>query len=140
MATDLFAKLKWFLCFSLMIGSFTQNAQSSEVSIVNAKRNIPLSDSEKVYKDFYLNVGSQAGFKRNSVLNVYRKQLLSDATGTQSLGELKILVGQLKVIALDRNLAVAREVKLTSRDNEPMLDQIGIMIGDLVEVASTAGR
>ena len=139
MTTDLLAKLR-IVSVIITFNAFFQIGNAAEVTIANAKRNIPLTDTELTYKDYYMTVDASLGVQRNVILNVYRKQLLSDATGTQSLGELKILVGQLKVIALDRNIAVAREVKLISRENEPMLEQTGIMIGDLVEVAAKPSR
>lgn len=116
---------------------FSWEAFSADVSIVEIRRNIPLSDTDPVYKDFYINGGSDAGLKKNSVLTVYRKLAMRDASGTQNYGELSIPVGQIKIIAIQKGLAVGREHKLISRDDEPMLEQIGIMTGDQVDLASS---
>jgi hypothetical protein len=43
-------------------------------------------------------------------------------------------VGQLKVISVQGRLAVAREYQLMSREDEPMLEQIGIMTGDRIDL------
>jgi hypothetical protein len=59
---------------------------------------------------------------------------IRDATGTQTFGEIDVRVGQLKIIATAGHVAVAREYKLISRDDEPMLEQTGIMIGDRLEL------
>jgi hypothetical protein len=113
---------------------FSWEAFSADLNVVEVHRNIPLSDDAPVYKDFYINAGTDAGLKRNLVVNVIRKMSIRDATGTQSYGDIDILVGQLKIIATQGRIAVAREYKLASRDTEPMLEQVGIMIGDRLEL------
>jgi hypothetical protein len=109
---------------------FSYQAFSADLSIVDARRNIPLSDTDPVYKDFYINAGTSEGLKRNMVVTVTRKMSIRDASGTQVFGDMEIPVGQIKIIALADHVAVAREYKLTSRDSEAMLEQMGLMIGD----------
>ncbi len=113
---------------------FSWEAFSADINVIDVRRNIPLSDEAPVYKDFYINAGTEAGLKKNLVVNVIRKMAIRDAAGTQSYGDFDILVGQLKIIAVKGRLAIAREYKLASRDDEPMLEQIGLMIGDRLEL------
>lgn len=115
----------------LLIGprSFAQ-----EMSVIEVRRNIPLSDAEPVYKDFYIHAAENTGLKKNQVVTVFRKQTIRDASGTQSFGDLQIPVGQLKIIAVQGQIAVAREFSLIPRDEEPMLEQIGIMTGDRIDL------
>lgn len=120
--------------FAILALLFSWEAFSADLNVVEVRRNIPLADDAPVYKDFYINAGTDAGLKKNLVVNVIRKMSIRDASGTQTYGEMDILVGQLKVIALNGRVAVAREYKLASRDSEPMLEQIGIMIGDRLEM------
>ncbi len=123
--------------FAILVLLFSWEAFSADVNIVEVRRNIPLSDEAPVYKDFYINAGSDAGLKKNLVVNVIRKMTVRDASGVQSYGDFDILVGQLKVIAVQGRLAIAREYKLISRDDEPMLEQIGMMVGDRLELAGS---
>lgn len=113
---------------------FSWEVFGADINVVEVRRNIPLSDEAPVYKDFYINAGPDAGLKKNLVITVYRKMSIRDATGTQSFGEIDIPVGQLRVIATTGKVAVAREYKLISRDDEPMLEQAGIMIGDRLQM------
>lgn len=122
------------LLILLSITSLSSVGLSKEISIVNVRRNIPLSEEEKPYKDFYINAGESDGLKKNLVITATRKVQIRDASGAQSFGEIKIPVGQLKIIATYGNLAVAREYKLLSREDLPMLEQIGIMSGDLIDI------
>ncbi len=116
--------------FFLFLGRI---AFGEDFSIVDIRRNIPLSDEEPVYKDFYLNGGETQGLKKNQILLVTRKQTIRDASGTHSFGEISIPVGELKILALYKNLSVARFHKLLSRDENPMLEQTGLLVGDIVQ-------
>lgn len=109
---------------------FSWEAFADAANVVNIRRNIPLSDEAAVYKDFYINAGSDLGLKKNMVVSVIRKLGIRDATGTQNYGEIPTQVGQLKIISVQNKVAIAREYLLTSRDSEPMIEQIGIMTGD----------
>lgn len=105
-----------------------------DLSIIDVHRNIPLSDTEPVYKDFYINAGIESGLKDNLVVTVYRKVNIRDASGTQSYGDIQIPVGRLKIIASFNRVSVAREFQLISRETVPMLDQVGIMNGDRIDL------
>lgn len=121
-----------FLLLALMLTAQLTFAQ--DLSIVDVRRNITLADDDVVYKDFYLNGGEGDGLKKNLVVTVMRKVQVRDANGSQSYGEIQIPVGQLRVIATYGKVSVAREYKLLSRDELPMLEQIGIMSGDRVDL------
>jgi hypothetical protein len=115
-----------------MIVSHTTMAQ--ELSIVDVRRNITLADDDIVYKDFYLNGGEAEGLKKNLVVTAVRKIQIRDANGSQSYGEILVPVGQLRVIATFGRVSVAREFKLLSRDDLPMLEQTGLMNGDRIDL------
>lgn len=113
------------------MGSHTQAA---ELTIVDVRKNIPLSDSEPAYKDFYLAGASVSALKKNMVVTAVRKSMIRDSRGTQSYGEIEIPVGQLRILGLFGDVAIAREYKLLSRDEHPMLEQVGLMSGDRIEL------
>jgi len=129
-----FGKLLFATAFVILTALFSWEVFAADMSVVEVRRNIPLSDEAPVYKDFYLNAGSESGLKKNMVLTIMRKTIIRDASGTQSYGEMDVPVGQLKVIAVQNKIAIAREYKLISRDEEPMLEQIGMMIGDAISM------
>lgn len=110
---------------------------SNELSIIDVRRNIPLADTDPVYKDYYINAGVESGLKENLVITVLRKTNIKDASGTQSYGDILIPVGRLKIIAAYHRVAVAREFQLMSRENQPMLEQVGLMNGDRVDLAGS---
>jgi hypothetical protein len=123
--------MKWILVLALL--AMHSLASADEISIFEVRRNIPLSDTDPVYKDFYVKNTDGAQLKKNQVYTVTRKMTLRDASGSQVMGEIQAQVGQLKIIAVYGKIAVAREVKIFSREELPMLDNPWFMIGDSLE-------
>lgn len=119
-----------FFTFSFLFTSV--NAQ--EISVIDVKRNITLSEADTVYKDFYLNAGDSSALRKNMIINVKRKINIKDAS-TKSIGDIETVVGQVKIIHIGSKVSVAREHKLIPRDEEPVLEQIGIMSGDRLDLA-----
>lgn len=121
-----------FFFLASLLASHTTMAQ--DLSIVDVRRHITLADDDIVYKDFYINGGESDGLKKNLVITAVRKIQVRDASGSQSYGEIQVPVGQLRVIATYGRVSVAREYKLLSRDELPMLEQTGLMNGDKIEL------
>ncbi len=115
---------------------FSQLA-NADISIIDVRKNIPLSDEDPSFTDFYINAGENEGLKKNTVVTVFRNINIRDSSGAQSFGEIGIPVGQVKIIAVYQKVAVAREYKLLPRDINPMLEQIGLMSGDRIELANS---
>lgn len=132
-AKDGFMKFLIFLGLIVTPIFFYGEVRADDMSVINVRRNIQLSENDPVYRDFYIDGGEDNGLKKNMVVQAIRKMSIRDASGAHAFGEIKIPVGQLKIIAVYPKVAVAREFKLLSRDDLPMLEQIGIMTGDLVE-------
>lgn len=121
------------LIFILLFG-FTNESKANDIVVVDVRRNITLAEDDKVYKDFYINAGPASGLKKNLVVTAVRKINVRDASGANAVGEILAPVGQLKVIAVFDRVAVAREYTLLSRDELPMLEQVGIMSGDRIDL------
>ncbi len=125
--------------FSLTLGLVwsagkLSTAHAEDFSIIEVKRNIQMSETDPVARDYYINAGSQQGLKNNMVLSVYRRVPVRDPSGGQTLGDVQMPVGQLKVLFLQDRLAVAREYQLKDFEEAPVLDQKGVMIGDKVQL------
>lgn len=122
----------YFILMTLFVAHIANAAD--DLSIIDVRRNIPLSDEEPIYKDFYINAGEDAGLKKNLVVTAVRKIMIRDSSGAQTYGEIEVPVGQLRILAIYGRVAVAREYKLLSRDENPMLEQIGLLVGDHLEL------
>ncbi len=126
----IFSKALWAMTFLL----FIHVARADDILIADARKNIPLADDEASFKDYYLSGKDLSGLKKNSLITVVRNITIKDASGSQSLGEISVPVGQLKVISIQGKVAVAREHKLFSRSELPTLEQTGLMIGDRIDL------
>ncbi len=120
--------------FILLIAQIYVSA--AEIVIVDVRRNITLSDDDAVYKDFYLEAGEGSGLKKNLVVNVKRKIYVRDQAA-KSIGDFETVVGQLRIVHVQGKIAVGREYKLQSRDEEAMVEQIGIMSGDHIDLTGS---
>lgn len=129
--------MKAFTIFVVFVAIFaTINSFAEDISVVDVKRNITMSDDDNIYKDFYINAGDGSALRKNMVVTVKRKVSIKDA-GTKAIGDFDAVVGQLKVILVGNKVSVAREFKLLPRDEAPMLEQSGIMTGDKIDLANS---
>lgn len=117
--------------FSVSVVSF-----ASEMVIVDVHRNIPLSEDEPAYKDYAISASDTSALKKHLVVNVKRRLQIRDASA-KSVGEVETTVGQVRIIHVDKKVAIAREYKLVSREDEVSLDQVGIMTGDSIDLAGS---
>lgn len=118
----------------LLVLFFSKPSQASELTIINVKRNIQLSETEPAYRDYYLSSGESSGLKKNMVVTVERKSQIKDSSGANSFGDINVPVAQIKILAVYKSTAVAREFKALSRKDHPVVDQMGIQIGDMISL------
>lgn len=118
---------------AILIMAYLPKSFAADISVIDVRRNITLAENDAVYKDYYIKTNAHTGFKKNLVVTAVRKINIRDASGANSFGSITVPVGQLKIIAIFDQIAVAREYALLSRDDLPMLEQIGIMVGDQID-------
>lgn len=115
-------------------------ARAADIMIFDVRRPLALSEKETTFKDFYINSGNESGLRAGMVVNVMRKIPLYDSYQNRSAGELMIKVARVKVVAVQRGLAVARQHSEFSRENNPILEDNYIMVGDLLDLASATSE
>lgn len=107
----------------------------AEVQVIQVKRNIPLSENEPVFKDYYLSGGSKSGLRVNLVVPVWRWINLRENSQGQDQS-MKILepVGWLKVIFVQEQFSVGRLYEAADYEQGPIFEQPGIMMGDIISL------
>ncbi len=118
--------------FILFLATLT--AQAEELTVVDVSRNIPLSDDEPIYRDYIIGVGDVGLLKKNLVVLV-KRNLNMKSIDQKEIGFVDTAVAQVKIIHVDKKIAVARDYKLIPRDNEVMLENLGVMTGDRIDLA-----
>ncbi len=124
--------LNWISLFVL----FWTQWSFAEVAVFDVRQNLAMSDSDKVYRDFYLNGGSEAGLKPGQVITLQRRLPLYDNYANHAAGELNLLVAKVKIIHVQKGLAVARLHSELAREDVPFLEDNYIMVGDILDIQS----
>jgi outer membrane protein OmpA-like peptidoglycan-associated protein len=82
-------------------------------------------------KDFYINGGEDDGLSESMVLDVYREKYIPDPNTGKEF-KVNILVGQVEIISLFKNIAITRIIALTSSYDAPIIRYRTVMLGDFV--------
>ena len=124
--------LRLTICLLFLI--FSVNAFAKNAVVFEIRRPISLDPKQSAPKDFYINAGNEIGLKKNMLVVVNRRTTLYDAYQNNSPGDLYVPVGQLRVIHVQKGLAVARLEQMVNRKNLPQLDYDAIMVGDSLDM------
>ena len=124
------------LSVNLLTASKSQ-AQEKEFTVFDVRKTLPLNDEQKVFKDYYVNIGSESGVKAGTILEVYRKVPVIDIYRNKAQGDLVIPVAHLRVIQSQKTMSVARVETVANPKDIPVVQFEAVMMGDRVQVAST---
>lgn len=111
-------------------------ANAEDIQVFDMRKSLALSDQEAVFRDFYLSKGLEAGLRPGMIVTVKRKLPLYDTIHNRSAGDLSVAVARIKIIHVEKNLAVARSHSDFDREDLPLLEDNYIMIGDEVDLSS----
>ncbi len=125
--------IKRFCFLSLFIAPMLAQA---DLTIFDVRKNLPMSNDEKVFRDFYINGGSESGLSTGMVITVQRRMPLYDSYQNRSAGDLQLKVAKIKIIHVQKGLAVARLHSEFTRDGAPILEDNFIMTGDQLDLNS----
>lgn len=129
-------KLPLLFCFFSTIEVQRVQAAEKEAMVIDVRKNVALSKNEKVYKNYYINMGANKGLKKGAIVDVLRRLPLHDPLRNVSVGDLKVKVAELEIIFGDEYLSIARVSKYENPEERPLLDVPDIMIGDRLDLAS----
>lgn len=127
--------MKVILTLFVLVASGAQG-----LTIFDVRKNLPMSDNEKVYRDFYINGGSESGLQRGMIITVERRMPLYDTYASRSAGDLQLKVAKVKIIHVQKGLAVARIFSEFTREDAPMLEDPFIMVGDRLDLNSATSE
>ena len=89
-----------------------------------------------MFRDIYVNMGTNQGIKTGSKLTVYRTITTMDEINQKSGKNISFKIGNLQVIHTDRDIAIARVIDFLPPEKTPIGTYTNVMVGDLVEVSS----
>ena len=115
---------------------YSNTAFSQDIVVFDQRKNLPLSDREPVYHDYYINAGSESGLKKGLYVDVVRAVPVSDPVQNKALATLTITVAKVQIIHVDKKISVARLAVEYANEDRPNLDYESIMLGDRVDLGS----
>lgn len=114
------------LCQSLWAKSFV---------IFSMAQDLPMGvEGEVVRKNYYINMGTGQGIRKDSVVDVFRIISVQNPYDAKSRVNYKVKIGELKIIHSMDNASIAM-VNEYEKENTPIFEIPQFMIGDHVAVS-----
>jgi hypothetical protein len=104
--------------------------------VFGVKSDFPMADSQTLYRDVYVNLGTSQGVKTGSLLDVFRTITTVDEINQRVGHNISFKIARLKVIHAEGDIAVARVEKFLPPETVPTGTYTNVMVGDQVEIAS----
>ena len=123
-----------FLSFIIMFMlnpclSFGENAEFPVFKIKIDTAPLHQRNGSGPARDIYLGGGESDGLRSSMLLNVYRKKTVQDPNNGEPF-EVSIAIGQIEVVSLYEDVAIARTVALVSSEDATVLRYRTVMTGD----------
>lgn len=121
----------FFLIFTLII---SQAVSARSYVIFSMAQDLPMGfDNEVVRKNYYINLGSGQGVKKDSIIDVSRIISVQNPYDNKKRVNYKVKIGELKVLHASDEAAIAMVHEYT-KDQAPIFELNQFMIGDHVSI------
>jgi hypothetical protein len=105
--------------------------------IYSVAQDLPMgTDSQVIKKNFYVNMGSNQGVKKGTLLSVYRIISVLDPYENKRRTNYKVKIGELKVLHTNDEAAITIAHKMNTDEESPVLDLDQFIVGDHVAVST----
>lgn len=110
-------------------------AIAKDYVIYSISQDIPMGNKDEIIrKNFYVDMGSNQGVKKGSVLDVYRVVSVLDPYESKKRFNHRIKIGEVKVLHAEDSSAIGILNKLEEGAETPVFEVGKMMIGDIVTV------
>jgi hypothetical protein len=119
------------LIFTLLI---SQAVSARSYVIFSMAQDLPMGfDNEIVRKNYYINMGSGQGVKKDSIVDVFRIVSVQNPYDNKKRVNYKVKIGELKVLHSSDEAAIAM-VNGYEKEETPIFEINQFMIGDHVSI------
>jgi hypothetical protein len=120
------------ILFTMLI---SQGISAKSYVIFSMAQDLPMGEeNEQVRKNYYVNMGSGQGVKKDSILNVYRIISVQNPYDNKKRVNYKVKIGELKVVHTSDEAAIAM-VNRYEKGPTPIFELNQFMIGDHVSIS-----
>jgi hypothetical protein len=124
-----------FALFCQIVLMHTAHARQHDFTVFDVRKTLSLHDDDPVYKDFYVNMGTESGVKIGDIVAVYRRVPVIDVYRNKAQGDLVVPIAHLRVIHTQKTMSVCRLAAAVNQKQIPVLQFDAVMMGDRVELA-----
>jgi hypothetical protein len=124
--------MKTFFLLATLLMSSSLYARS--FVIFSMVQDLPMGfENEVIRKNYYVNVGSGQGVKKNSILDVFRIISVQNPYDSKKRVNYRVKIGKLKVLHSSDEAAIAT-VEEYDKEETPIFELPQFMIGDHVSI------
>lgn len=118
----------------LLLIFLSQSALARSYVIFSMAQDLPMGfENEEVRKNYYINMGSGQGVKKDSILDVFRIVSIQNPYDNKKRVNYKVKIGELKILHASDEAAIAK-VHSYEKDDAPIFELNQFMIGDHVSI------
>ncbi len=117
--------------------AFTQTlwAKTFVIFSMNQDLNMGVEDAQPIRKNYFVNMGSNQGVKKDTKLDVFRIISVQNPYDNKKRMNYKVKIGELKVITSSDEAAIAKLEEYESKEETPIFDLDQFMVGDHVAIS-----
>jgi hypothetical protein len=103
--------------------------------IFSMTQELPMGiEDEVIKKNYYVNMGSSHGVKKNSVLDVFRIISIQNPYDNKKRMNYRVKIGELKVLHVSEDAAITSSKEFKQEEEVPVFEIPQFMIGDHVSI------
>lgn len=127
--------LFWIVTTILVYAVCATAALAGDYQVFGIRTDFPMADGQPLFRDVYVNMGTNQGIKTGSTLDAFRVVTTVDELNQKTGRNISFKIAKLKVIHAESDLAVARVTQFLPPEATPIGSFTNVMVGDQVEVA-----
>jgi len=126
----------FFILMILLTTLHSASVHARSFLIYSVAQDLPMGvDDQKIKKNFYVNIGSNQGVRKGTLLDVFRIISVLDPYDNRKRINYKVKIGELKVLHANDEAAITIVHKMPN-DELPVLDLDSFIVGDHVAVTT----
>jgi len=121
---------------TLLISLFlSQSIWARTYVIFSMNQDLPMGyENEVIRKNYYINMGSGQGVKKDSVLDVFRIISVQNPYDNKKRENYKVKIGELKVLHSSDEASIATLKEYEKNEETPIFELPQFMIGDHIAI------
>lgn len=94
-----------------------------------------VEEAQNIRKNYFVNMGSNQGVKKDTKLDVFRIISVQNPYDNKKRVNYKVKIGELRVITSSEDAAIAKVEEYVSKEETPIFDLDQFMVGDHVAIS-----